>query len=253
MISASLFQTILLCWIGVAAGVFILLQFITAPYGRHTKTNWGPMISNRLGWIIMESPTLWLFPTLVLVGPAEKGITEWILVGCYLAHYIHRTLIFPFRIRTKGKKMPLMIVGSAVFFNLMNAGALGFWFGWVNTGYGENWLVSPQFLAGAILFLTGAFINIQSDTILLNLRKGGEKGYKIPFGGLFTWISCPNHFGEMIEWIGFGLMCWNLPALAFVIWTAANLLPRAVDHHKWYLEKFPDYPRKRKAVIPFIW
>ena len=96
-------------------------------------------------------------------------------------------------------------------------------------------------------------INWQSDNILIHLRKLGEKGYKIPHGGFFKWISCPNHFGEIIEWTGFAIMTWSLSGLSFAIWTAVNLIPRALDHHKWYKDTFSDYPQKRKAVIPFLW
>jgi hypothetical protein len=69
---------------------------------------------------------------------------------------------------------------------------------------------------------------------------------------LFEWISCPNLFGEIVEWFGFALMCWSLPALSFAIWTAANLIPRALSHHAWYRGHFPDYPQARRAVIPFV-
>jgi 3-oxo-5-alpha-steroid 4-dehydrogenase 1 len=58
--------------------------------------------------------------------------------------------------------------------------------------------------------------------------------------------------GEIIEWIGFVVFCHNLPSLAFLVWTVANLLPRAVNHHKWYREKFEDYPKERKALFPGI-
>jgi hypothetical protein len=47
-------------------------------------------------------------------------------------------------------------------------------------------------------------------------------------------------------------MAWNLPAFSFALWTAVNLIPRALDHHRWYLKTFPDYPKERKAVIPFL-
>ena len=40
--------------------------------------------------------------------------------------------------------------------------------------------------------------------------------------------------------------------LAFAVFTIANLAPRAISIHKWYRKNFPDYPRKRKAIIPFI-
>jgi steroid 5-alpha reductase family enzyme len=119
--------------------------------------------------------------------------------------------------------------------------------------YSQAWLSSPNFLIGIILFVIGFAINLRSDTILINLRKPGETGYKIPRGFLFTYVSSPNLFGEIIEWAGFALMAWNLPALSFMVWTFANLVPRAKNHHDWYLQQFPDYPRERKIVFPFLY
>jgi steroid 5-alpha reductase family enzyme len=103
---------------------------------------------------------------------------------------------------------------------------------------------------GLVVFAAGAGINIWSDNRLIGLRSGGQQGYTIPRGGLFEFVSCPNHMGEVIQWSGFALMCWNLPALSFAVWTAANLIPRAVSHHAWYRRTFPDYPPGRRAVIP---
>ena len=31
-------------------------------------------------------------------------------------------------------------------------------------------------------------------------------------------------------------------------WTIFNLLPRAISHHKWYKEKFEDYPKEGKII-----
>jgi steroid 5-alpha reductase family enzyme len=79
------------------------------------------------------------------------------------------------------------------------------------------------------LFLAGFIINRGADHVLRNLRKPGVAGYKIPYGGLYRWISCPNYFGEIITWIGWAVVTWSLPGLAFAAWTAANLVPRARD------------------------
>jgi len=87
---------------------------------------------------------------------------------------------------------------------------------------------------------------------LFNLRKPGETGYKIPKGGLYRRISCPNYFGEILEWTGWAIATWSLSGLSFAIWTFANLVPRAVANHNWYKQKFPEYPENRKAVIPYI-
>jgi 3-oxo-5-alpha-steroid 4-dehydrogenase 1 len=34
--------------------------------------------------------------------------------------------------------------------------------------------------------------------------------------------------------------------------TIANLVPRAFQTHRWYREKFPDYPSERRVLIPFL-
>ena len=103
-----------------------------------------------------------------------------------------------------------------------------------------------------LVFLAGVFINWWSDQILLDLRKGGKKGYFIPRRGLFRWVSCPNFFGEILEWTGFAIMTWSPAALVFALWSFFNLVPRALDHHKWYKKTFPDYPKGRKAILPGI-
>jgi 3-oxo-5-alpha-steroid 4-dehydrogenase 1 len=95
-------------------------------------------------------------------------------------------------------------------------------------------------------------INIHADTYLLSLRRQ-NKGYQIPRGYLFEYISCPNYFGEILEWTGYAIACWSVPAAAFAFYTFTNTGTRGYSHHKWYKTKFEDYPKSRKAVIPFVW
>lgn len=150
--------------------------------------------------------------------------------------------------------MPVVIMFNAVLFNLVNAGMNGYYLAELAPAedYSLEWFNTPHFMIGIALFGAGMFINMKSDTILINLRKPGETGYKIPKGFLFNYVSSPNLFGEIIEWAGFALMAWNLPALTFAVWTFANLVPRAKNHHDWYLSKFSDYPEERKIVFPFV-
>ena len=56
----STFNIICAIWASIGIVSFILLQFVTAPYGRHVKSGWGPQISNRLGWIFMEAPSFFI-------------------------------------------------------------------------------------------------------------------------------------------------------------------------------------------------
>eukprot|EP01134_Creolimax_fragrantissima_P002098 CFRG2098T1 len=119
--------------------------------------------------------------------------------------------------------------------------------------YDPNYIVSTQFVSGVTIFLVGMFINIQADEILLKLRKPGDMNYYIPFGGMFKYVSCANFFGEIVEWTGFAIAADSLQAVAFVMYTICNVLPRALSHHRWYKQKFGEkYPKGRKAVIPFL-
>lgn len=85
---------------------------------------------------------------------------------------------------------------------------------------------------GTLTFITGMVINITSDLILRNLRKNGKSDYKIPYGGLFEYVSGANYFGECIEWAGYALVTRTLPAFAFAFFTLCNLAPRAYQHHR---------------------
>ncbi|MDX2246498.1 MAG: DUF1295 domain-containing protein [Bacteroidia bacterium] len=245
-------NTFIFIWIALGIVIFPLLLRVSAPYGRHIRKGWGPLIPNRMGWIIMEMPALLVMPLLFFTGSSPKPVVSWVFVGLWLLHYINRTLIFPLRVHTKGKKMPLAIVVFALFFNVVNGSINGLYFGENAYLYPETWPTDFRFVAGVGLFVTGLMINWQSDNILLRLRKPGETSYKIPRGGLFRYVSCPNHLGEIVEWTGFAVLTWSFSGFAFALWTAINLIPRALDHHKWYLNHFPDYPANRKAVFPFI-
>lgn len=251
LISIATYRTIIFVWLGIAVFIFFLLLHIAAPYGRHTSAKWGPLIDNHYGWFIMEFPALAVMIYFLVKNFSSHSYSISLMTGLFCLHYLNRTFIFPFRLHTRGKKMPILIMASGIFFNLCNTFLLGYYF--THFADSENsWLIDGRFIAGLILFFIGVLINWKSDNILINLRRPEETDYKIPKGWLFTFISCPNMLGELIEWAGFAILCWNLPALAFFIWSAANLVPRAMAHHKWYQKKFTDYPAERKAVIPWL-
>ncbi len=239
-------------WIGVAVIIFFTLFFITAPYGRHIRAGWGWTVDNRWSWFWMEIVSPAVFGYFFLSGSQTKTTPMWIFFALWWFHYLNRSLIFPLRLQTQGKRVPLMIPLSAVFFNSVNGFINGYYLGTLADPYPESWLTDPRFVIGILMFLGGWWINVQSDEILLKLRKPGETGYKIPRGGMYRYISNPNYFGEMVEWTGFALMTWSLPALAFSLWTIANLAPRAWSNHRWYQRTFTDYPKERKALIPFV-
>lgn len=247
---ASPYEWGLLVYFGICILTTALLLLIDAPYGRHNRPGWGPNIPSRWAWVGMESPSVLVAAAVFLLyGP--EGLAPWVLFAVWQLHYMQRTFVFPFLIKATGKTMPLLIAGIALVYNAFNSWMNMGWIGY-HGGYTVEWLSDWRFLAGLSLFLAGFFVNLRSDQILRNLRGPGETGYKIPRGFLFDRVSCPNYLGEMMEWFGWALMTWSLPGLAFALYTVANLGPRALANHRWYLDKFPDYPKERRALLPFI-
>ncbi|GMI05452.1 hypothetical protein TrLO_g3083 [Triparma laevis f. longispina] len=249
-----------LCWTMIVTGAFTLFglsKYVTAPYGRHSKAGWGILLDPKLSWFLMESPNLVMILFFYLKNYGMSGqlppATNCILLVFYGGHYINRSLIFPMRIRN-GKKMPITVMLAAAFYCS--------WNGYIQSKtlleleqYGDEVLSSTRFILGSVVFISGFAINYHSDEVLRNLRKPGETGYKIPYGGAFKYVSCGNFFGEIVEWIGFAIASGSLSGAAFAFYTFANTAPRGASHHAWYLEKFKgEYEDLgRSAVIPFIW
>lgn len=194
----------------------------------------------------MELPALVLCPFVYFLFESTYNLSL-LFISIWILHYFNRTIIYPLRIKTKGKKMPLTIACSAFFFNIINGFFNGYFIALINIEFLNYLLI----YFGLFLFLVGFFINVYSDNKLIKLRRNNE-GYQIPNGGFFNYISCPNFFGEIIEWLGFSIMTFNLASLSFLIWTCCNLVPRSLAHHKWYLNKFEKYPKNRKAIFPFL-
>ena len=236
----------------VASGLtFIALFFVTAPYGRHWRKGWGPTIPARIGWIVMESPTVLLFVIVYSLGDNALSATPLALLGLWQFHYVYRTMIYPFRIRKTAQRMPITIVGMAIVFNCINAYINARWISHFGE-YSAAWLSSPAFVLGTTVFLLGWAINQHADRVLFRLRGPAQAGYKVPQGGMYRVVSCPNYLGEMLEWAGWAIAAWSMAGLAFAVFTIANLLPRAIANHRWYKQEFSDYPPERKAVIPYL-
>ena len=222
-----------------------LLFFVTAPYGRHFRPGWGPAVTSRIGWVAMEWPSVVLFALVWIVNP-EFGTPMVTALGLlWLVHYIQRTFVFSLLQRSSGRRQAVLTVALANGFNVLNATG--------NAAALRDRPFDGAFLIGSVLFLAGMVLNVHSDHLLRRLREPGETGYKVPAGGGFRYVSAPNYLGEIVEWIGFALAAQTLAAWAFAAFTFANLAPRAVANHRWYRERFADYPRQRRALIPFLW
>jgi len=238
-------------WMGLAGISLIVGLRITAPYGRHQRRGWGPFVSARWAWVLMEFTVLFVFAS-VFVDSGRRDSVSWVFFALFGLHYVHRSLIYPFLARNQGRTMPLSILVMGIVFNVVNGGINGGGLFVLGPPHEMGWLGDVRFVVGAGLMVVGACINIRSDAILRGLGRGTEQGYQIPHGFLYRWISCPTYLGEILEWTGWAIATWSLAGTSFAVWTIAVLTPRALSHHRWYRSQFPDYPPHRRALIPFV-
>ncbi|XP_077166843.1 3-oxo-5-alpha-steroid 4-dehydrogenase 1-like isoform X2 [Paroedura picta] len=238
---------------GCMVAAAVLGRTFPVPYGRYAEALGGGTVPARLAWVLQEAPSF-LLPLLLVLRSEGAQLPRWpnrILLALFLAHYAYRAFIFPFLI-CGGKPTPIITCVLAFAFCSCN----GYLQGRSLSNYAEypaGWLKEPRFILGVTGWISGLLINVHSDHILINLRKPGETGYKIPTGGLFEYVSGANFFGEIIEWSGFALACCTVESAVFALSTFLILSTRAQQHHQWYLQKFENYPRSRKILVPLVY
>lgn len=248
-----IYNGIIIAWFVLSVVVFISLFFISAPYGRHSRRGWGPALNNRLGWLVMEVPAALLFIIFYVIGENKGVLVLFAFILMWEAHYIHRAFIYPAGLPKSKNGMPVSVILLGFFFNTVNCYINGRYLFTFSDIYTNSWFFDPRFIIGVIFFIGGFVINRMADLTLKKLRDNNGAEYRIPQGGLYSFVSCPNYLGEILIWVGWAIATWSLPGLAFAVWTIANLAPRAWSNHKWYHQKFRDYPLGRKALIPGIW
>lgn len=220
------------------------------PVGRLGGRGRGPRVNSRPAWFLLELPALVTFPAIYLTS-GNLHLVGNVVVGLWLAHYVHRGLVWCVLVPKRDTSVPLSMCTASVAFNLVNGGLLGWFMGHVDD-YPLDWLTDPRFIAGLVLFAGGAALNVWADYRLRYLLQKCAGGRVNPSGGPFDIVCCPNLSGEIIEWIGFALLTWSVPGLAFALWTIANLVPRALWRRSWYRENFSDYPKNRAALFPRV-
>lgn len=253
------YDTVLTVGFGFAAFVLIGGLFGQSPYGRFATAKLGLNLNPKLGWWLMEIPATVVFLVCYLSGPNRFEPTSLVLAGIWLLHYANRGWFFPLSIRqVPGKRgsFNISVLGMGMFVTTLHGYLNGMLFSHDYFGqYGTDWLTDPRFLIGLVVYLSGFALLVSSESIVRNLRDKNDPGateYKVPYGGGFRFVTSPTYLGELLAWSGFALLTWALPGVLILLITVGNLVPRAFATHRWYREKFADYPAERKALIPYV-
>ena len=218
-----------------------------------------PLLSFIFGKVdadVMKNSMVYFFYT-VLSYPfiALYDAAPFLFFLLFELHYFQRSFLFPFLMKGKNR-MPLAIMLMGVVFNVLNGLMQGEWLFYLAPEglYTDAWLSTPSFWLGIILFFIGIGINLHSDSVIRHLRKPGDTRHYLPQKGMYRYVTSGNYFGELVEWIGFAVLTCSPAAWVFVLWTFANLAPRANSIRNRYREEFgKDAVGKKKRMIPFIY
>lgn len=260
LMSAEVYKFVLIGSFVYAALILVGAFMTEAPYGKLGAERGGINLSPRLGWFLMELPATLSFVWFYIHGKNAQALVPMIFLGIWLVHYGNRGFIFPLLMRVaKGSKgtFSIIVVVSGWLVTTLHGYLNAVFISHLSTHITAEWLSDPRFIIGIAIYICGFLLNLQSDSIIRNLRsrqevESGEKVYRVPEGGLFKYVTNPSYFSELLSFTGFAIATWSLGAVFVLAVSAANLIPRAFQVHRWYQEKFPDYPRERKVLIPFI-
>ena len=113
---AKLYSILLITQFSLAVPVFILLMFIRAPYGKFTKSGWGPSLNARPGWFLMELPAVILPPIFYLLSGRVADFPGILFILVWELHYIQRTFVYPALLNRGSHTMPLLIILFSMLF-----------------------------------------------------------------------------------------------------------------------------------------
>jgi len=109
----------------------------------------------------------------------------------------------------------------------------------------------------SVAFLYFWYKQFESNMIFIKLRKNksgtATEVHLVPRGGLFQFVSSPHMTCEVAMYaVLYCLLYQNTSCIYCFAWVLTNQLSNALLTHKWYKETFSDYPKERKALIPFL-
>jgi 3-oxo-5-alpha-steroid 4-dehydrogenase 1 len=273
----STFDWTLNCTLATTLYLLTLAKYMKrAPYGKFGGQEKLLNLNAKFGWWLMESPATFVFLYNYYRGRQRKlekekldgnekinGPSGWatkILFLIWCLHYGNRGWYFPLTIRVApGSKQNFSLSNAGVGMAFLTAHAYmnGRLFSELGSRYTDSWLKDIRFRVGILIYIIGYITTLHSESVVRNLRPASgiassTERYKIPIGGLFKYVTNPAYLGELTCWTGFIVLTWSPTLIPALLISLSNLVPRAFEQHKWYLKKFPNYPKDRKVLIPFL-
>jgi protein-S-isoprenylcysteine O-methyltransferase Ste14 len=111
---------------------------------------------------------------------------------------------------------------------------------------------------GGMLFVSGSWVNTQSDFQRYIWKKKPENDGHLYTGGLFRYAMHINFLGDIVMFVGYALVTHNtmsfIPVTAILLNFIVLQIPRLDDYLlQRYGNEFTKYAKHTKKLIPFVY
>lgn len=211
---------------------------------RYSKFRMQTGIPSRAGMLLIYGVPFLGALAVSIPNLSDFSLVQTIVLSAVLIHFGKRCLEALFVHKYSG---PVDLGTSLMIMTFYTVAAAG-------VAYLNRWPLSAPnalFWFGLVLFAAGILGNFWHHKLLADLRKN-DSGYAIPQGGLFQRVACPHYLFEILTWLGIAILSQHLFTYLTVLGMGGYLAARSLNTLKWYYETFPNFPKARKALIPFI-
>lgn len=229
----------------------------------------GPQISWRLVFIIEYLGPLLIHPLVYLyqfhngsenyswlrrdVKP-EPSMSQQLVLGMILIHFIKRELETVFVHRFSASTMPLInIFKNSAHYWLLAGLNLAYWT-YLPKSLEDQQSSSDIVIVAAIgFFVIGEVGNLVTHLALRSLRRAGSTERGIPRGFGFDLVTCPNYMFETIAWLGIVLASGSLSSVIFVMVAVGQMVVWARKKEVRNRQEFGDkYKNKKYCMLPGV-
>ncbi|KAF8193432.1 3-oxo-5-alpha-steroid 4-dehydrogenase-domain-containing protein [Pholiota molesta] len=226
----------------------------------------GPQVSWRTVFLVeyfgplVIHPLFYYFPKLWYGQDVQHSALQKYVFAFVILHFIKRELETVFVHRFSNATMPWFnIVKNSAHYHLLSGVLLA------ADVYRPKYSATSPYIVGTIrnnekflwicagIWAFAELSNLHTHLTVRALRPAGSRKRGIPYGYGFNLVSFPNYFFETIAWTTICVMTGSIGAVIFTVVAAAQMAIWAIKKHQNYKKEFgKEYPRNRKAMIPFI-
>lgn len=175
--------------------------------------------------------------------------TQVLFITLFAAHFIKRELETIFVHKFSRPTMPMKQIFKNSIYYWSFAAFIGYRLCHPMYTAPANF---QQSLFGAGFMVANELLNLAVHLQLSWMRKGdGDQARQFPGGPLFSLVTCPNYFHEVMSWVGFSIGTNIFSSWFFTLMGLLQMTEWSLKKHRGYVKQDPKL-KKKKSIIPFV-